>query len=196
MKTTTIASAIILACALSGCAATYMFEGKKYQSSAEFHSAVAAYHARANAAVTPLPVPITFKKLIFGIPSINAMNEASSRAFTTMQGTPPTGIAKEIITNLNTSGYNGGHAFYDGVAKRNIYSSAQLIELDSMNGSLAPSESVDVIYYIEPIKGSGQWYYASQKFGKQIFSFDRSSTDASGKMMAFIEAVQMQAIRE
>ena len=62
--------------------------------------------------------------------------------------------------------------------------------------SLEPSKEYDVIYYTEPSVGSGQYFYASIKHGKQIFSFDRSQTGPDGKVKAFVEAIQALAIRE
>lgn len=54
----------------------------------------------------------------------------------------------------------------------------------------------DVLYMNEPTQGSVQWYFVSDKQGKQIFSYDRGFPTPAGKLKAFVDAVQIQAIRE
>jgi hypothetical protein len=181
---------------LSGCAVTYTYEGKKYGSKEDFHRAVESELNSGVASVTPLGAFLTDKKLIFAIPSESTLYAENVRRFVTLQGTQPIGNSKEIIENLTKSNYRGIRAFYEAARRRNIYSFVQFVDMDSMNGSIEPSENSDVVYYIEPSQGSGQWYYASYKQGRQIFSYDRGNPGAAGKAKGFIDALQAQAIRE
>jgi hypothetical protein len=187
---------LLLAIALSGCATSYTYEGAKYSSEASFHSAVEQTCISAVNNITPLSEPITGKRLLIGVPAMGVLNQASFNWFTTAQGSQPTGRAKEIIENLNKANRRGMEAFYEAASKRAIYSSVQFVATDSMTGAIAPSTNVDVLYYIEPTRGSGQWFYASTKRGKQIFAFDRSRTGVDGKLKGFIEALQVQAVQE
>jgi hypothetical protein len=68
--------------------------------------------------------------------------------------------------------------------------------MPAMSVSLEPSSDTDVLYYTEPSQGTGQWFYATTKHGKQIFAYDRSGAGSTAKVHAFIDAVQALAIRE
>jgi uncharacterized lipoprotein len=175
---------LVAVIALSGCAVNYTYEGQKYDSKEKLHQAVDGHVFRTVATITPLPKPLTQKKLIFAIPSEATLFEESKKRYAKSQGTTPTGPAFEILENLTKSNYKNIKVFFDAVQKRNLYASVQLIELQSMNGSLAASTN------------TSQWYYTSLKQDKQIFAYDRSSPTAEGKVQAFVDAVQIQAIRE
>lgn len=181
---------------LSGCAVNYTFEGQKYDSKEKFHQAVDDLVARSLATVTPLTKPLTQKKLIFAIPSESTVLEENKKRFVKAQGVAPTGPALEILENLTKSNYKNIKIFFEAIQKKNLYVSVQLIEMQSMTGSFAASNDTDALYMVEPTQGSNQWYYTSLKLGKQIFAYDRSSPNAAGKLQAFIEATQLQAIRD
>lgn len=187
---------IITAGILGGCAATYTLDGQKYKNSTEFQSAVDAQRNTALTSIKPLPKPLTPKKLIAAIPSEQSLYTENIRRVTAANGSPPNGISLEIIENLTKSNYKLIKIFYEGTAQRNIYTSVEIRNMPSMITSLEPSKEYDVIYYTEPSVGSGQYFYASIKHGKQIFSFDRSQTGPDGKIKAFVEAIQALAIRE
>ena len=181
---------------LSGCAVSYFYDGQKYDSKEKFHQAIDSDFRGAMASVTPLPKPLTSKKLLFAMPSEAAMIEEATKRFVKLQSAAPTGQAKEIVENLPKLGYRSIRIVFDAVQKKGIYTSSQIIEMQSMNGSYAASDDTDVLLYIEPSQGSGQWFFTSAKHGKQIFSFDRSSPNTIGKVQAVLEAVQVQAIRD
>lgn len=181
---------------LAGCAVNYTFEGKKYNSEEKFHTAVNQAYFDAVARIKPLPEQVSSKKLIFGIPTISTLNSASNSWYQASNGSFPSDTGKRILENINAANYRGLKVFYEAVVKRNIYREVQLVDLNTMNGSIAPSPTVDVIYMVEPTKGSGQWFFASQKRGKQIFAFDRSAAGIDGKVNSFIEAIQVQAVQD
>ena len=183
---------------LSGCATKpfYTFEGKKYNSREQFHQAIEASLSNALFTVVPLPSPLAARKLIFAIPSESAIREENNRRFITTQGRVPTRQEKEIRDNLSKSAFRNIQVFFEAVQKRNIYTSVQLIEMDSMTGSFAASAESDALFFVEPTEGSGQWYSSSFKSGKQIFAYDRGLPGPAGKLKGFIDAVQAQAIRE
>jgi len=181
---------------LGGCAVNYTYQGQKYDSKEKFHQAVDSSVSNVISGITPLPTPLTQKKLVFAIPSEATIISESKRRFVTAQGREPNGIALEILENLPKSTYKNIKIFFDGVRKRNIYSMIQFVEMEAMTGSISASADTDTLYMIEPGPNSVQWYYTSLKHGKQIFAYDRSSPTAEGKVQAFIEAVQAQAIRD
>ncbi len=180
----------------TGCAVHYTFEGQKYGSKEEFHRAVESTMDRAVSEIVPFNSPISKKSLIFAIPSQQTIIDESRNRFVAMQGSQPTGNAKEIVDNISISNYRGVKVFFDAVQRKNIFSSVKFVEMKTMTTSFAAADDVDVLYMVEPSRGSAQWFYTSQKYGKQIFAYDRSSPTPEGKVQAFVDAVQAQAIRE
>jgi len=189
-------SLILAAALLSGCATFYTLEGQRYNSAEEFQRAVDSRAADAVAAVVPLPAPLSNKKLIFAIPAKDTMYQENIRRQTALNGRAPTGQATEMLTNLTRSNYKMMKVFFDTVQKKGIYSSTQLREIPSMAISIEPAADTDVLYFSEPSQGTGQWFYASAKHGRQVFGYDRSGAGVTAKTQAFIDAVQAQAIRE
>ena len=187
---------LVVAVMLSGCAVNYTYDGQKYSSKEKFHEAVDSSISNVISGVTPLPTVLTRKKLVFAMPSEATLIEETKRRFMKTQGREANGMALEILENVPKSTYKNIKIFFDSVQKRNIYSGTQFVEMQSMTGSFAASADTDTLYMIEPGPNSVQWYYTSLKHGKQIFAYDRSSPTAAGKVQAFIEAVQAQAIRD
>ena len=187
---------LVVIIALSGCAVNYTFEGQKYGSKETFQQAVDSKVLAVLSTIAPLPVPLSKTKLIFAMPSEATLIDESVKRFVALQGTQPIGPAAEILQNVTKSNYKNIKVFYDAIQKKNIYASTQFIEMQSMTGSFAASPTTDVLFVVEPSRGSSQWYYVTHKQGKQIFSSDRSSPTAEGKIHAFVDAVQAQAIRD
>jgi hypothetical protein len=196
MKISKVVFGAIAAIALSGCAVSYTFDGKKYDSKESFHQAVDSNIVNVLSEITPLKAPVSNKKLIFAIPSEDVFTKEAYNRFVKIQGNQPTGAAKEILDNIPKANYKNAKVFFDAVRKKNIYASTQFIDMPAMTGAFEASVDTDTVYYIEPTQGSGQWFYHSSKGGKQIFSYDRSSPTPSGKVQAFIDAVLTQAIRD
>ncbi len=187
---------LLAATALTGCAVNYTLEGQKYDSKEKFQQAVDTNISNALATIKPLPAPLTRKKLIVAIPSEAIYIEEAVRRFVAMQGTQPVGPAKEILENLPKSNFKNTKVFFDAIQRKNIYTSVQFIEMQSMTGSFAASPDTDALYLIEPTQGSFQWYLVTDKQGKQIFSYDRGVPTFVGKLQAFLDAVQIQVIRD
>lgn len=189
---------MVAAClALSGCAVNYTLDGTKYDSKEKFQSAVDSNISTALAQTTPLTKPLTKKKLLFAIPTYEAFRAEHERRYLQLGGPQPImGQAREMIDNLQTGNRKFAKAMYDAVEKRGIYTAIQLKDMDSLSGSFAASEDMDCLYYVEPVQGAGQWFFTSAKFGKQIFAYDLSSGTMRGKVLAFVEALQAQVIRE
>lgn len=196
MKSTKLVIAALYIAILSGCAATYTFEGRKFENKETFHAAVESTRSMALSNVQPLPKPLTEKGLIFAMPNAEVLVLASKKNFTKIQGRAPMGIEDEILENLPRANHKMSVIFGEAIAKRGIFSSVKQISIDSLDSSIQPTEKEDVIYYTEPTIGSGQWFYSSAKHGRQVFAFDRSRPGTDGKLAAFLEAVQVQAIRD
>lgn len=185
-----------LALALSGCAATYTLGTKKFDNEQAFQAAVENERAQALSQVQKLPAPLTKKKLIAALPSEQALYAENSRRHTAVTGKPLMGIGIEQNNNMSKFAYKMTKVFFDGVQKRGIYSSVEIRDMPSMAVSIEPSQEYDVLYFTEPSAGSGQYFYASAKHGKQVFAYDRSGEGVTAKVNAFIEAAQVQAIKE
>lgn len=189
-------ASLIVTVALCGCATTYTYDGQKYDSKEKLQQAVDSKVSDVLSTITPLPTPLTQKKLVFAIPSEATVFAENVNRHVKMNGNPPNAQQNEMYENLTKSNYKNTKVFFDAVKRKNIYASAQFIEMQSMTGSFAASADTDTLYYAEPSQGSGQWYYNSFKNGKQIFAADRSSPTPAGKVQAFVDAVQAQAIRD
>lgn len=190
-----IAAVLCMAWTLGGCAMAYMYDGKRYETKEAMFDQQSLDHAEALAAITPLPAPVTNRKLIFAIPSQAVFTDELLRRGRTMQpGFNP--AVEETYRNIARVNYLGTYVIYDGLTKKRIYPQVEFVPLDSFNGSIAPSESTDALYFVEPAIGAGQWFYATAKGGRQIFAYDRSPPTVSGKMKNLLDAVQAQAIRE
>ena len=185
-----------LALILSGCAATYTLGTKKFDNEQAFQAAVEDERNQALSQVQKLPEPLTKKKLIAALPSEQAIYAENSRRHTATTGKPLMGAGIELYTNLSKSAYKLTKVFFEGVQKRGIYSSIEIRDMMSMAVSIEPSQEYDVLYFTEPSVGSGQYFYASAKHGKQVFAYDRSGEGVTAKVNAFIEAAQVQAIKD
>ncbi len=187
---------LIAVVALSGCATTYTYDGQKYDSKEKFLQAVDSKVSVALSTITPIPTPLTQRKLIFAIPSVVAFTEGDKKNFVKTQGREPSEQQIEVQLNLNQGNFKNIKVFFEAIQKRNIFASTQFIEMDSTTGSFAASPDADALFLVAPAVNSSQWFYTSDKHGKQIFSYDRSSATMEGKLQAFIDAVQAQAVRD
>lgn len=187
---------LVAVIALSGCGTTYTYNGQKYDSKEKFQQAVDSTVSDVLSTIAPLPTPLTQRKLIFAMPSeATLFNETVSR-HVKQSGSQPNALQNEMFENLSKANYKNIRVFFEAVLKKNIFASTQFIPMQAMTGSFAASSDTDTLYMVEPSPGSNQWYYASFKQGKQIFAYDRSSPDPAGKVQAFVDAVQAQAIRD
>lgn len=185
-----------LALAISGCTSTYTLNGRRFENQEAFQAAVESERSSAVSQVKTLPLPLTKKKLIAALPSEQALYEENIRRQIAHTGRSVSGLAQEQITNLSRSNYKLTRVLFEGVEKRGIYSGVEIRNMPSMAFSIEPSLEYDVIYYTEPTIGAGQLFYSSAKYGRQVFAYDRSVSGVTGKVNSFIEAVQLQAIKE
>lgn len=182
--------------ALGGCANRYTLQGETYRGKDNFFEAVDSLTAQALSGIEPLPSPVTKKRLMFALPSVATVGSANVANMTKRNGSAPTGRALELATVVGEANQRLSKVFGDAVIKKKIYQSTRIVETDSMMPNLMASADEDVLYYYETEPGSSAWYYVSQKGGKQLFSYDRAQPGAPAKVKAFVEAVQLQAIKE
>lgn len=181
---------------LSGCTSTYYLEGKEYKDETSFQQATDQLHRESLAQITPLPMPLTSKGLVYAFPSEEAIYNENIRRHISTTGAPPTGIAVDQYRNLGKHASKSLKAIAEAIRKRGVFTEVRLIETETMVNSIEPSDSYDVMYYTEASVGSGQTFYASTKHGKQVFAYDRSGSTPTAKTNAIIDAVQTFAIRE
>ena len=187
---------IIILVALSGCAAVYTWQGQRYDSKEKFQQAVESTSSSALSTITPLPTPLTQRKLLFAVPSETTLLNENVRRFVEINNRQPSALQIEMYQTLSKGGFTSSKSWFDAVQRRNIFASTQFIEMQSMTGSFAASADTDTLFYVEASAGAGQWFYTSLKHGKQVFAFDRSSPTPAGRLQGFIDAVQAYAIRE
>jgi hypothetical protein len=187
---------IALLVVLTGCSATYTFDGQRYQSKEEFLMVVDTKYAAAVAQIQPLPQPVSRKTLVFATFSEPLIYKESVAIFSRVNGRP-IGVGEEMVQrNVWTSTYKGLKAFYDVIKRKNIYAQVRYVELDSTTATLEPSAGEDVLYINQQIGGQAQWYYGSARGGKQAFGYDRGGATMADRLNSFADAVQVYAIRD
>jgi hypothetical protein len=183
---------------LSACAAapTYIMEGKKYDSAESFKRATDDLTKGMLAQITPLPRPLTGKKLVASFPSVAAQLAEAERRHVTIYNKPTPGRSIEQITALAQYSLDMHRAIYEAMAKRGIYQGVTIVESKTLLNSMEPAADYDVLYFTEGAVGMGQLFYASAKHGKQVFAFDKSAMSPEARANSMIEAVQVLAMRE
>ena len=181
---------------LAGCASTYTYNGKQYQGEQAFVAAVDSGLAESLAAIQPLAKPVAIKTLVFAIPSQQSVFEQSVANIVKARGRAPSGEEEVLVRNISTANYKGIRNFYEIVKRKNIYQEVTLLERTTSTGDLQAALNQDVLYWSEPQLDSGQWYYVTNKSGKQVFAFDRGGATVPDRSNAFAQAVQVFAIRD
>jgi hypothetical protein len=184
--------------AIAGCAthAVYFYDGKQYPSADAFYSGIQSLNRPAVDEIVPLPAPVTNRRLAFGFPAPDAVLAGSVRNHTALKGQAPVGLALEQYTTLAQSTALTTRATFDAIQRRGIYKSVRYVPLDSLTSSLAASADEDVLYWYEPAPSAGTWYFVSAKSGKQVFAYDRAQPSVAARMKAFVDALQLQAVRD
>ena len=172
----------------------YTYEGQVFDLPTKFQKGVDDKVKATVKSITPLPTPLSQKKLVFAMPRQSAFIKESAKRFAAVHGAPPVKLAKEIVENLSISNFKSIKVFFQAVKKKNIYVSVEFVELDSMSGSYPAAEGVDALYMVEPSVGEVHWTYASTQYGEQELVYDRSSEHIEGKVQAFVQAVQAMAV--
>jgi hypothetical protein len=196
LKFFSILGVALLAVATSGCAIKYQLEGKQYGSKEAFLKATDEITSGSVASVTPLAAPVSMRTLAFSIPSYATMVRTNKEYHLKRHGSEPNAMVTEMIDQVTMSNYKMMKVYYDALVRRNIYRSVQLVEAETATPNLEPSEGKDTLYHYETGPGSANWFYASIKNGKQILPVDRTPPTPAGKVAAFVEAVQLQAIKD
>jgi hypothetical protein len=196
---------VLSAIALSGCLVKavprYKMDDGSYKKNDEYLSAIDTKMSNLVKEVEPLTAPVTQKKIIMAMPSQEAMVEAAEPKieeaikkgtnFMSPPGTSKT-IRDLIVTNEKT-GYLGVKVLADAVAKRNIYSSAQLLNMPKMDGAPTATADTDVLSLSMPTGGSAQWFFESAGRGRKPLAYDRTSPKPSDVVKSFVDAIQEQA---
>lgn len=177
----------VICTALGGCANFYTYDGKQYNSRADFLGAVDASNQAGVNAIVPLPAPVAKKTLIFALPTRDAVTQQSIRNFTSMKGSAPMANQVELFNDLAEAATRGMRYLHDGVVRRNIYSEVRLLPVDSLMVQPAPSEREDILFYNESTAGAGQWYFANARYGRQVLPWDRGQATIPLRLKAFVD---------
>ena len=193
---TKVFGALAIAVVLTGCASnSYMYDGKKYKGEDGLQTAVDQQRAANVAQITPLPAPLTSKSLVVIVPDTAAFTTSIAANYEKQLTRSMMPNEQLIARNLALTTSKGMMGFFEAVQKRGIYKSVEIREVASITPSAEPSAAYDVIYYSEPNFGTGQYYFASAKHGKQVFAYDMSGGTPQSRTLAFVEAIQALAIR-
>jgi hypothetical protein len=182
---------------IAGCAhAVYYYDGKQYQSADAFYTGIRGANDPAVAEIVPLPAPVTTRRLAFGFPSPETVLAGTVRNHTALKGSAPAGLAMEQYTTLAQGTAIYTQATLSAIQRRGIYKSVRYVPLDSLTASPAASADEDVLYWYEPAANAGTWYFVSAKSGKQVFAYDRAQPTVAARMKAFVDALQLQAVKD
>lgn len=182
---------------LSGCASNYYTIGAdKYDDEDDFIEATVERLAIVNRAILPLPKPLTDRKLIIVFPSKNAISTAGLNNIKKTLGQNPKSNDVERVETLALHSTLVIKSMYEAAKTKGIYSHVSLRETDSIANSLAAAPDYDTLVWYEESVGLGQWFYANGKYGKQVFSWDRTSPNLQVNTEAFLSSLQALAIRD
>jgi hypothetical protein len=81
----------------------------------------------------------------------------------------------------------------DAVIQRNIYQTAQIVNMPETTGAYSATADTDVLYLGVPKGGSAQWFFESAKRGRSPLAYDHTSPTPSVVTQKFVDAVQSQA---
>ena len=188
---------LVAVVALSGCAPQqYVYNSQKYDNAEKMLSAQEADNSNALSTITPLPKPLTQKKLVIAFQSESTIYSVNQTYHAKAHGSQASGTQKEIYETQAKSGFKGYKLMLDGIQKKNIYASTQYVEMHSYTEEFAASADTDTLYYFANETSPGQWFYSSLKHGKQVFAFDRSGSSLALQLQAFLDGLQAMVIRE
>jgi hypothetical protein len=181
---------------LLGCATTYTYDGQRYASKEELLAAVDQRLLQVTETIKSLPHPVSSKQLVFAVPTEAAAMKQSVKNFEATNGRM-IGLGEQIILgNITAANVKTLKVYFDAIKKRNIYQDVRFVDLDTTSAELQSSANEDVLFYSEPRRESGQFYYVSSKSGKQAFAWDKAGATMEARVRAFVEAVQAQAVRD
>ncbi|CDG80834.1 hypothetical protein [Janthinobacterium agaricidamnosum] len=186
---------VAAALALGGCA-SYTYNGVEYNSRNDLMQAVETAHGKSLAQVVPLQRALSAKKLIVAIPSADTSYREKTRTFNLQFGNDPSFISDAEFATQALASHRENKGLADALAKKNIFSSVQLLDRQSRAGTIVPADDADTLYLIYTGADVSRWYYDSQRSGRQELSYDQTSLTTEGRMQAFIDAVLAQVIRQ
>lgn len=183
---------------LAGCGTryTYTYQGKIYDDEDDFLKEVSLSNERVKRAILPLPKQLTSKKLIVVFPSMaTILADSTAREKTRLNRNLRSGEV-EMMENIAKSGFDNVTMLYEVTKIRGIYSHVAFRESNTLTNALAPSAEYDTLVWYEEAAGMGQWFYSSAKFGRQVFTWDRTSKDIQENTNAYLSALEALSIRE
>lgn len=182
---------------LSGCASNYYTMGTdKYDDEDDFIEATIEKTAVVNRAVLPLSKRLTDRKLIIVFPSKEAISNQSKKNVKATHGKEPNSNAAERLDTLALHSTIMVKSMYEAAKTKGIYSHVSFRETDTISNALAAAADYDTLVWYEESVGLGQWFYSNAKFGKQVFSWDRTSPNLQVNTEAFLSSLQVLAVRE
>lgn len=183
---------------IAGCATTntYTLGAQKFNSAEEFQTAVDRENQERISSVISLKEPLSGKSLVVAFPSEKAIAIENERRFVSQNGRTRPDNVVEIHKNLSIHLTKTVMTTCEVIRKRNIYRSVDCRAVDEIVNDFSPSDNYDALFYSEPAHGSGQWFYASKKHGKQVFGFDMSAADMATRTRNYLSAIQAFAVRD
>lgn len=183
---------------LGGCV-TYTYGGKKYETQEEILALQEKDNAKRADAAVPLAKPLSNKKLIYMVPSYDAIMSAQAKMDAAK------GVTRNQVqqgdAEIKTKGNMLRHKMAaDLIRKRNIYKEVEFVQTSSYSISPSANENEDIVFTTCNLSSDGRFscgaFYMNKKYGKQVFAFDKSSADLTENDKALLQAYEALAIRE
>lgn len=180
---------------LAGCnQQTYFYNGVKYSDPAQFRAAATADRASYVAQIKPLSAPLSKKRLVVALPDreyILAEKLAFGRNFdqnlqrSQVESDPLIGDYIEFIQMLPKM-----------IEKKNLFSSVDSRTVSGQS-SIQPTPEYDVLTLALATAPGGrdEFYYISEKSGKQIVQADGSTTLSSDRWNSFFDSIKAAMLR-
>ena len=144
----------------------------------------------------PLSKPLTSRQLVIVFPSKEALFSQSKANVKANTGKDPDKKFAERIDTMAQHSAIAVKAMYEAAKIKGIYLYVSYRESETTTNTLAPSADYDTLVWYEERPGAGQWFYSNLKFGKQVFTWDRTSANMQISTESFLASLQALAIRE
>ncbi len=180
---------------LTGCARhTIVFNGKTYTDKDEYTRDVISNWEAAVASITPLPHPISKRRLLVVYPT-RSYYQQSRLAFT--QQVTPSATLSQLEKDPNF------YILYSLcadkariVARQGIFQKVDASIVDGF-AEVPPSDDYDVLMLTlaSAPDSTDQWYYYSKRNGRQIISADLGGRVLAERIASFLDSIKAAALQ-
>jgi len=180
---------------LAGCARqTMVFNGKTYTDMAEYTRDVHSDWDSTLASITPLPHPVSDRRLIILYPSRSYYQQARLNLVRQMS---PSATIDQLEKNVNFYiQYDMYTMMPRNVARKGIFPKVETVLADGAD-QVQPTGDYDVLVLTLASTQSSkdQWYYYSKRNGKQAISMDMGARTTAERNASILDSIKVAALQ-